>query len=137
MADMSKYGKSSSRWMKARDYLGKRFKAIIEGIEEIHYEANERGPEKDIACLTFKGKELGIQLNVSNVKILCEAYGTDSNDWIGHEIGLSTMTYEEKNFPPGWIVKPLDIKEPDYEDLDVPAWDGPEEGRPDGLPDDF
>jgi hypothetical protein len=47
---------------------------------------------------------------------LCEAYGDDSDGWIEHEIGLTVADYTDKGFGHGWIVRALDVAEPDFDD---------------------
>jgi len=124
--DMSKYAESKSNFIKAKDFVGKRLKVKIARVENVHYEASDRGPEKDVAALFFQGKDKGLLLNATNTQTLIDAYGPNSDDWTAHEIGLSTVSYESKGMGYGWLVKPLDIEEPEYEDIDS--------GAPEGLP---
>ena len=114
--DMSKYGQSDSMDMKAADFIGKNLKATISGVEIRHYEANDGKPASDKPVLSFAGKEKGLVLNATNTKTLINAYGSDSDGWINHEVGLTVADYTDKGFGHGWIVKPLDVEEPDFDD---------------------
>lgn len=116
MADMTKYATSESNYLKAKDFIGKNLKVKIAGVEIVHFEASDTKPERDLPALKFVGKEKGLVLNTTNTQALCTAYGPDSDSWAGHEVGLSVKSYEEKGFGHGWIVTPLDVKEPEFDD---------------------
>lgn len=120
MADRSKYAESKSNFLKAKDFVGKRVKVTIDSTEEIHYDASENGPERDLLALKFKGKEKKLLLNATNTQILCDAYGPDDDTWIGHEIGLSVADYQSKGFGFGWVIEPLDVEKPEYVEDDIP-----------------
>ena len=115
--DMTKYSGTESQWLKAQDMLGANLKVTIQSVEILKFDAEGEKPATERAALKFVGKEKGLVLNATNNKTLCKAYGDDSDAWIGHVIGLKTEEYD--NFPAGWIVKPLDIKEADFDD-DIP-----------------
>lgn len=117
--DMKQYAQSESAYLKAKEFVGKNLKVTIAKVEIVHFEANESKPERDLPALRFEGKDKGLVLNSTNTQALCEAYGGDSDQWIGREIGLSVKDYGDKGFPPGWVVKPLGIPEPEFED-DIP-----------------
>ena len=115
--DMSKFSTSDSEHLKASEFLGRNLKVVISDVSTIEFPAKNDKPAVQRSTLSFEGKDKILVLNASNNKILCTAYGDDSDGWIGHEIGLSTMEYD--GFQPGWIVKPLDVAEPDFDD-DIP-----------------
>ena len=117
--DMSKYGQSDSNDLKAADFIGKNLKVVIDKVTLRNFEASEKMPANSKPSLSFVGKEKGLVLNATNTKTLCDAYGDDSDSWIGHEIGLTVEDYTAKGFGHGWIVKPLDVEEPDFDD-DLP-----------------
>ena len=117
--DMSKYSQSDSKDLKAADFIGRNLKVVISGVNIRNYEAKDNQPASSKPALSFEGKEKQLVLNATNTKTLCDAYGNDSDGWIGHEIGLTVADYTDKGFGHGWIVKPLDIKEPDFDD-DIP-----------------
>jgi hypothetical protein len=49
-----------------------------------------------------------LSLNATNNKILCQAYGTESDDWIGKEIELSLGEIEYQGKPQeAVLVKPI------------------------------
>ncbi len=116
MVDMSKYSGGESKFLKAKDFEGQNLKVVIDRLEEAHFEANDFGPATNKPILYFKGKERGLVVNASNVQILIEAYGSDSDSWSGRQIGLSTKKYEKGT---GWIVTPLDVEPPEFND-DIP-----------------
>ena len=114
--DMSKYSQSDSKDLKAADFIGKNIKVVISEVEVRNYPASEDKPANSKPVLSFEGKEKQLVLNASNTKILCDAYGSDSNDWLKHEIGLTVADYTSKGFGHGWIVTPLDVEPADYDD---------------------
>jgi hypothetical protein len=116
MVDATKYAESKSNDLKAAEFVGKNLKVKIDGATVVHFPETERQEAQDKLRLTFAGKEKGLVLNTSNTKILVDAYGADTDDWEGHEIGLTVADYREKGFSYGWVVRPLDVKEPDFDD---------------------
>ena len=111
--DMTKYAATESNDLKAADFVGKNFKVKIASVEERHYEARNGQPAADKAALHFEGKEKTLVLNKTNTKTLINAYGKDSENWIGQEIGLST---HETELGTGWVVTPMNVPPPDYDD---------------------
>lgn len=116
MVDATKFGESKSIDLKAADFVGKNLKVKIEGATIVHFPETEKQEAQDKLRLTFVGKEKGLVLNTSNTKILIDAYGKDTDDWAGHEVGLSVADYRDKGFSYGWVVKPLDVQQPEFED---------------------
>lgn len=114
--DMTQYAATESNDLKAVDFIGKNLKVKISQVEIRNYPANEKQPASVKGVLHFQGKEKTLVLNKTNTKILINAYGKDSVDWVGREIGLST---HETEMGTGWVVKPLDVAEPEFES-DVP-----------------
>ncbi len=114
--DMTKYASSESNDLKAKDFIGKNLKVVISNVEVRNYPETEDRPASSKPVLSFKGKEKTLVLNATNTKTLCEAYGTEDTGWIGHEIGLSVADYTGKGFGHGWVVRPLDVAEPEFED---------------------
>ena len=118
--DMSKYkADENSSDLKAKNFIGKRLKLVIDRVETVTYEAKDNQPEQTKPVLYFEGKEKRLVLNGTNTETLCEAYGSMDSDWLGHEIALTTKDYTEKGFGHGWIITPLDVAEPDFDD-DIP-----------------
>ncbi len=116
MVDATKFAESKSNDLKAADFVGKNLKVKIAGATVVHFPETEKQEAQDKLRLTFVGKEKGLVLNTSNTKILMDAYGKDTDGWAEHEIGLSVADYRDKGFSYGWIVKPLDVAEPEFED---------------------
>lgn len=117
--DMSKYAESQSKDLKAADFIGKNLKVRIASVTIQHFDATEQQAAQEKPRLTFVGKEKGLILNSTNTQTLVKAYGPSSEEWINHEVGLTTKDYSDKGFGHGWIVTPLDVKAPDFED-DIP-----------------
>ena len=117
--DMTKYSQSDSKDLKAVEFIGQSLKVIISGIEMRNYPATDNKPANSKPAISFVGKEKQLVLNATNTKILCGAYGNDSDSWMNHEIGLSVADYTDKGFGHGWVVTPLDV-EPDSFDDDIP-----------------
>jgi len=115
--DMSRFSSSESDHLKAADYLGKNLKAVIKEVGSISFDAAEGRPAQERGTLSFEGKEKILVLNATNNGILCDAYGPDSDDWIGHEIGLSTKEYKQEGFAPGWVVEILDVEKEFSDDI--------------------
>jgi len=112
--DMTKYAGSESDWLKAADIKGKNVSVVIESVGENQFDAKEGQAAQEKATLRFAGKDKGVVLNATNTNTLIEAYGSDSDKWIGKEIGLNTKEYE--GFADGIVVVILDA---DYDD-DIP-----------------
>ena len=117
--DMTQYKQSESNDLKAADHIGQNMKVTIEKVTIRNFEANDKQPANSKPSLSFKDKEKTLVLNATNTKILCVAYGDDSDSWIGHEIGLSVADYTSKGFGHGWVITPLDVKAPEFDD-DIP-----------------
>jgi len=117
--DMTKYAQSDSSYLEAKQFVGKNFKVRIRSIEVVHFDATENKPERDVPAIMFEGRDKGICLNKTNTETLIKAYGADSDGWIGHEVGLSVADYQSRGYGFGWVVKPLDVVEPDFDD-DIP-----------------
>ena len=112
--DMTKYAGSESDWLKAADIKGKNVSVVIESVGEIQFDAKEGQSAQEKATLKFAGKDKGVVLNATNTNTLIEAYGAESEGWVGKEIGLNTKEYE--GYADGIVVVILDA---DYSD-DIP-----------------
>lgn len=114
--DMTKYAESQSKDLKAAEFIGKNIKVRIASVTIQHFDATEQQAAQDKPRLSFVGKEKGLILNKPNTQALVKAYGADSETWVGHEVGLTVKDYSDKGFGHGWIVTPLDVKGPDFND---------------------
>ncbi len=74
----------SDQYLKAEDIGKSQPELIIESIE-IETFGEEKVSEHKLA-LYFKGKEKGIVSNKTNTKRLVEAFGADTDGWIGKKI---------------------------------------------------
>jgi hypothetical protein len=116
VVDATRFASSESKDLKAKDFIGKNLRVCIESVSEIHFDASEGQPVQDRLRLSFKGKEKGLVLNPSNTQKLIGAYGPDTDKWVGHDIGLATADYTSKGFGHGWVVTPLDVDPPEFDD---------------------
>ena len=91
--DMNQYSGSESKYLKAADLQGKSIKVTISGVEIVEFE-NDDGHKSQKPCLKLQGKEKMIVCNPTSVMELGQAYGFESEDWIGKNIGLSTKHYQ-------------------------------------------
>ena len=104
----------SDQYLKAEDIGNSQPELIIENIE-LETFGEEKVSEHKLA-LYFKGKEKGIVSNKTNTKRLIEAYGSDTDKWIGKKIRAS------QNHTPlgiGFTLTAV-VVEPDDFDDDIP-----------------
>lgn len=116
---MTKYAESERKDLKAAEFIGKNLKVTIETVTIQHFDATDQQAAQDKPRLTFIGKEKGLILNATNTRTLVKAYGAHSEKWIGHEVGLTVQDYTDRGFGHGWIVTPLDVDAPAFEE-DIP-----------------
>jgi len=115
--DMHSYAGSESKYLKAADLQGKSIKATISYVELVKFE-DDKG-EKTKPCLQLEGKDKMVVCNATTVTELSEAYGWDSDDWLGKKIGLSTHFYE--NFgKEGIVVTAIDKPAIEFEEDIIP-----------------
>ena len=114
--DATKYGETQSNDLKAAEFAGRNLKVVISEVNERSYEARNGQPASEKLALSFRGREKTLVLNKTNTRILINAYGAETDGWIDKEIGLST---HETELGTGWIVTPLDVAPPDFDD-DIP-----------------
>jgi len=90
--DMNKYAGSESKYLKAGDLDGKSIKVVISAVNLVEFDDDD-GRKYEKPCLKLEGKEKMIVCNATSVMEMGTAYGFDSDDWVGKEIGLSTKYY--------------------------------------------
>ncbi len=71
-----------SNWLAAADLNGSAVKVTIASVEPVKIGEDEK------IGIKFIGKEKGIICNVTNWNAIEDAYGEESDDWIGKEIEL-------------------------------------------------
>lgn len=117
MADMSKFKpESNTDDLKAKDFIGKKLRLTIERVDTATYPGTDTQPANTKPVLYFVGKQKRLVLNGTNTETLCDAYGSESDAWIGKDISLTTKDYTSKGFGHGWIVQALGVE---FED-DIP-----------------
>jgi len=89
---MNKYAGSESKYLKAADLDGKHIKVTIAAVELVEFE-QEDGSKQQKPAIALVGKEKHVVCNPTTVNELGHAFGFDSDEWIGKEIGLSTKHY--------------------------------------------
>ena len=114
--DMTQYSQSDSNDLKAADFIGMNLKVTISKVEIRNFEATEKMSANSKPSLHFEGKEKTLVLNATNTKTLCDAYGSDSEGWIGKQVGLTVADYTSKGFGHGWIVTALDVEPTTFDD---------------------
>lgn len=113
--DMKKYAGSESKYLRATDLQNKRPNVVIESVGLLEFDDEEKGQKVVKPTLKFRGKEKELVLNPTNTDELGQAYGWDSDGWIGKEIQLSTKFY--KNFgKEGIIVLPVRTEQDELDD---------------------
>ncbi len=114
--DMTAYAGSESKYLKAADLNGKSIKVTIDNVALVEFE-NDDGKETK-PCLALAGKEKRVVCNATTVMSLGDAYGFDSDDWAGKEIGLSIKHYKQLGVD-GIVVTPIGGV-PKFESDDIP-----------------
>lgn len=112
--DMSKYAGSESKYLKAADLQGKTVKVTIAGVSLLEFEDENTGVKTAKPALSLKGKEKQIVCNATSVQEMIQAFGPDSDRWVGKEIRLSTKHYP-KFGRDGIVITPLSMDGPDDE----------------------
>ena len=91
--DMSQYAGAESKYLKAEDIKGHNLKATIERVDLVEFE-DDNGGKQSKPALKLTGKEKMVVCNATSTQEMMMAWGTESDDWIGQEIGLSTKHYQ-------------------------------------------
>lgn len=114
--DMTKFAGSESKYLKAADLQGKTVKVTIAGVSLLEFEDESTGVKTSKPALALKGKEKQIVCNATSVQELIQAYGADSDGWVGKEIRLSTKHYP-KFGRDGIVITPLDVTADPNDDI--------------------
>ena len=113
--DMNKFAGSESKYLKAADLQGKSVKVVIEAVHLVEFE-NDDGEKHEKPALKLASKEKIVVCNPTSVNELGMAYGYDSDNWAGKEIGLSTKHYQSLG-KDGLVITALDKS---FEDDEIP-----------------
>jgi len=74
-----------TKYMNASTFSGEKIYTIAEvQLEKLR--------DKDKYVLYFQEDTIGLPLNVTNLKALINAYGNDTDNWIGKKVRLKTAT---------------------------------------------
>ena len=107
---LSDYGKGESKYLRADDLPpGKEVRLPIGNLKEEQIE-QDGGSKAKLICY-FEGKEKGLVLNATNIKVLVEAYGDDPQDVCGKDVILYRTTVDFK----GQMVPALRLRVPTVE----------------------
>ncbi len=85
MVDINEIYISNSNWLKSADLQGTMQRVTIQSVEQ------GMVGEKTQIILTFVGKEKRLGLNVTNARTIADAFGSETDNWIGGEIILFSM----------------------------------------------
>lgn len=111
--DATDFGKTGSdEWLKAEELKGKTVSLTIESVEICTFGSEDESEHK--LGLKFKSREKGIVLNKTNTKRMIEAFGGETDRWIGKSVIASP---NETNMGLGFSVTAL--PEDDLDD-DIP-----------------
>lgn len=76
-----------SKYIKASDLQGKQPTVTIDRVV-----VEEVGKDKDRRpCIYFQGKEKGVVLNKTNATNIGNAYGSNTDAWVGRQVTLFTV----------------------------------------------
>ena len=101
----------SDLYLKAEDIGNKQPELTIESVEVETFGETDEKQHK--LALYFKGKDKGIVSNKTNTKRLVEAFGPETDKWVGKKIRAS------QNHTPlgiGFTLVPINSKADDFED---------------------
>jgi len=90
--DMTQFSGSESRYLKAADLDGRNIKVTIAAVNLVEFEQDD-GSKQQKPAIELVGKDKAVVCNATTVQELMQAFGVDSDKWIGKEIGLSVKHY--------------------------------------------
>lgn len=93
MVDINEIYKSNSDNIKAEDIGNNMWTMTIKSAEVKEFKDEKKGIERKLV-LTFNEWDKGLPLNVTNARAIADLYGHNSNDWVGRQIMLFTMTVD-------------------------------------------
>lgn len=108
--DMSKFASGDSQYLKAADLEGNTPQVKIAKVETADFDDDEKGSYTK-PVLSFEGRSKGVVLNTTNTKSLISGFGSDSVNWVGKTVMLSTKSYP--GFADGIVVTPIKEGESD------------------------
>jgi hypothetical protein len=106
--DMTKYAGSESKYLKAADLQGKQVKVTISGVSLLEFE-DDNGTKSTKPALSMLNKEKQVVCNATAISELIQAFGANSDAWIGKEIRLSTKHYP-KFGRDGIVITPIAVE---------------------------
>jgi hypothetical protein len=111
MAKLSDGKSGGNNYLKAEHLqAGKELRLTIERVEMDKIPQDD-GPEQSKFVLHFRGKEKGLVLNNTNIDVLIDAYGDDTDAMSGKPIVLFRTTTQFK----GQMVPCLRLRQPTEE----------------------
>lgn len=93
MVDINEIYKSNSDNIKAEDIGNNMWTMTIKSADVKEFKDDKKGIERKLV-LTFHEWEKSLPLNVTNARAIADLYGHNSNDWVGRQIMLFTMTVD-------------------------------------------
>ena len=84
-----------SKYLKASDLKGKRVTVTVKSVEEAVL-----GDKKERKLiLFFEGKEKGMVVNKTNMRVIMGACGSETENWIGAKLALESRIVEFQGTP--------------------------------------
>lgn len=95
---------SGSQWLKSEDLGGRSVIVKIESVDAVTL-PNEDKQKLEVG---FVGSDKALLLNVTNARTIADLFGSDTDDWLGHEIELFVMPVQG----PNGMTKGIRVKAP-------------------------
>lgn len=127
--DASEFLSSDAALLKKEDIGNARALCIISDIQTTEFDGDRK------IVLRFDGKEKGMSLNKTNTRIMVEAFGRETNGWIGQQVEVWVdpyVTYAGKVVG-GLKVTPKIHQPPTAQQPQAPAQPAPQTG-PEDIP---
>lgn len=120
--DMEQF--DQSRHLKAKDLKGREIAVAISEVTSDEFDSRDGGKER-LGVVFFKGGVKGLVLNKTNVRYLIDQFGQDSDDWLGKEVVLYSVSTQKPDGSPVQGVRvrveqPVAALDAALEDEDIP-----------------
>ena len=84
--DASQYT-ANDNWLKAEDLKGRTVNLKVKDVEVVTFGSDDKAEHK--LGIFFEGRDKGIVSNKTNTKRICDAWGGETDNWIGKELRAS------------------------------------------------
>jgi hypothetical protein len=119
MGNRSTYAYGQSEYLRADDWAGKSQRVIIAAVDDVEF---ERGLKP---VLTLKGLDKKLVVNATNFDILMDAFGNNTDKWVGHSIVLegTKISFKGKRVDSVRVSVPKQAAKPVQEEPEDPPFD--------------